>query len=89
MKIKSLIPMQVSIGPERVVTVDTLRGSVRPVIISGSRGQVLRSIKSAAAYIEALRERGVSIIPVILSDEDPSDKLAALKSEFRYGTLKF
>ena len=75
--------MQVRIGGERVVTLGTIRGSVRPVLISGSRSQVQRSIKAAGPYIESLRDRGISVIPLPTSEDEPGDKLAALKAEFR------
>lgn len=76
--------MQVSMGQDRVITIDTLRGSVRPVIVSGTKGQVSRSIKAAGPYLEALRERGISVVPLVLSEDDPGKKLTALKAEFRW-----
>lgn len=70
-------------GSERVVTLEALRGSVRPVIVSGTKGQVSRAVKNAAPFIDSLRQRGVSVIPLPVSDVDASSKLAALKADFR------
>ena len=78
--------MQVKIGKDRLVTLGALRGSTRPVIITGSKGQVTRILKAAEPFADALQERGISVIPVKVSEEDPSAKLAALKEEFRYAT---
>ena len=75
--------MQVTIGANRVVTLEAIRGSVRPIVISGSKGQVSRAIKNALPYVDSLRQRGVSVIPIPVSEVDPSSKLAALKEEFR------
>lgn len=74
---------QVKIGKDRLVTLGALRGSTRPVIVTGSKGQVTRAVKSAEPFIDALQERGISVIPVKVSEEDPSAKLAALKETFR------
>ena len=71
------------IGKDRLVTLGALRGSTRPVIVTGSKGQVAKTLKAVEPFIEALQERGISIIPVKVSEEDSSAKLAALKEEFR------
>lgn len=75
--------MQVKIGKDRLVTLGALRGSTRPVIVTGSKGQVAKTLKAAEPFMDALQERGISIVPVKVSEEDPSAKLAALKEEFR------
>lgn len=71
-------------GLNRVVTLEALRGSVRPVIISGSKGQVSKAVKNALPYVDSLRQRGISVVPLPVTDIDSSSKLAALKEEFRY-----
>ena len=81
--LSSCLILQVKLGSERVVTLEALRGSVRPVIVSGSKGQVSRAVKNAAPYIESLRQRGISVIPLPVNDVDSSTKLAALKESFR------
>lgn len=60
-----------------------LRGSTRPVIVTGSKGQVTRTLKGAEPYEDALQERGISIVPVKVSEEDPAAKLAAVKEQLR------
>ena len=77
------ISLQVRIGKDRLVTLGALRGSTRPVIIAGSKGQVSKTLKAAEPFVDALQERGISIIPVKISEEDSSAKLAALKEQFR------
>lgn len=80
---------QVKLGEDRVVTVDTLRGTTRPVLVTGTKGQVSRAIKAAGPLIDALRTRGLCVIPLVLSEDDPSAKLAALKAEFRWVSTLF
>ena len=74
--------VQVKLGKDRLVTLEALRGSTRPVIVTGSKGQVSRALNSAQPYLDSLRERGVNCIPVRVTEDDPSAKLAALKQEF-------
>lgn len=57
------------------------RGSTRPVIVAGSKGQVARALTAAEPYIEQLRERGVSVVPIIMNDDDPQERLRRLKLE--------
>lgn len=67
---------------ERVIPLAAFRGTTRPVIIAGSRTQISRALAGAEPFREALRERGVSVIPIELSAEDAGDKLRQLKAEF-------
>lgn len=74
---------QVSLGSgERVIPLAAFRGSTRPVIIAGSRSQISRALAGAEPFREALRERGVSVIPIEVSAEDAGEKLRQLKAEF-------
>lgn len=78
--------LQVSLGGgERVIPLAAFRGTTRPVILAGSRGQLSRALAGAEPYREALRERGVSIIPIQLSAEDADERLRKLKAEFSGG----
>jgi len=79
----AVLVLQVKLGKDRLVTLEALRGTTRPVIVTGSKGQVNRALKAAEPFLDALRERGVSVIPVRVTEDDPSAKLAALKQEFR------
>jgi len=74
---------QVRMGPERVVPLARLRGQVRPVLLAGSAGYVNRALRAAEAHRGALAARGVALVPLVLSDEDPQAKLQALKAQFR------
>ena len=43
--------------------------------------QVARALEGAEQYKDALRERGVSVLPVILSQDDAQERLRRLKIE--------
>jgi hypothetical protein len=61
------------------------RGTTRPVIIAGSRGKLSQALAGAEPFQEALRERGVSVVPLQMSEDDAAEKLRALKAEFGGG----
>ena len=46
--------------------------------------QVQRTLKAAAPFVDALRERGVRVVTIPIGS-GRADQLAALKSEFRCG----
>lgn len=77
--------LQVSLGGERVLPLAAFRGTTRPVIIAGTRTQLSRALAGAEPFQEALRERGVSVVPVQLAGEDAGEKLRQLKAEFAGG----
>ncbi|KAI7840112.1 hypothetical protein COHA_006153 [Chlorella ohadii] len=79
---ESLGRLLVSLSADRVIPLAAFRGTTRPVILAGSRGQLNRTLAGAEPYREALRERGVSIVPIQLSAEDADEKLRRLKAEF-------
>lgn len=58
-----------------------LRGTTRPVILAGSKGQVTRALTAAEPYQGALRARGVTLVPVIINPDDPQERLRRLKAE--------
>ena len=74
-----------SLGGERVLPLAAFRGTTRPVIIAGTRTQLSRALAGAEPFQEALRERGVSVVPVQLAGEDAGEKLRQLKAEFAGG----
>lgn len=63
----------------------SFRGTVRPVLLAGTKGQIQKAVKAAEPFKEALRERGVSVVALPTTDDDFNDKLQALKQEFRCG----
>jgi hypothetical protein len=74
---------QVSLGGgDRVIPLAAFRGTTRPVIVAGTRTQLSRALAGAEPFREALRERGVSVVPIQLAGQDPGEKLRALKAEF-------
>ncbi len=77
--------VQVKVGSERVVPVAKFRGSTRPVLIAGSKGQILRTLQAAKPFISELRLRGVSVIPLESDAADFTQTLKSLKQEFKYG----
>ncbi|PRW20574.1 LOW PSII ACCUMULATION chloroplastic [Chlorella sorokiniana] len=79
---ESLGRLLVSLSSDRVIPLAAFRGTTRPVILAGSRGQLNRALAGAEPFREALRERGVSIVPIQLSAEDADEKLRRLKAEF-------
>ena len=60
-----------------------LRGRIRPVIVAGTSAFVSKAMTEAEPYKKALRDRGVSLLPLRLQAADPSSSLASLKSEFK------
>lgn len=75
-----------SLSADRVIPLAAFRGTTRPVILAGSRGQLNRALAGAEPFREALRERGVSVVPIQLSAEDADEKLRRLKAEFGSGS---
>ena len=68
------------VSPSRTLPLARLRGVIRPVVVAGSRGHIMRSLKAARSYYEPLRERGICIIPLVtLEGPDPAEKIRALK----------
>ncbi|EFJ44781.1 acetylglucosaminyltransferase [Volvox carteri f. nagariensis] len=79
--------LQIDLGNDRVLPLLKFRGQVRPVIVAGTRSFVERAIKEADSQYINLRDRAVSVIPVIfesapVGDVDPEIKLRALRKEF-------
>ncbi|GIL43550.1 hypothetical protein Vafri_1251 [Volvox africanus] len=79
--------LQVDLGNDRVLPLLKFRGQVRPVIVAGTRTFVERAIKEADSQYINLRDRAVSVIPVIFDsapgEVDPEAKLRALKRDFQ------
>lgn len=80
--------LQIDLGGDRVIPLLKFRGQVRPVIVAGSRSFVDKALKEADSSYLNLRDRAVSIIPVVFdkpsgpAEVDPEEKLRALKREF-------
>ncbi|KAK9909916.1 hypothetical protein WJX75_009447 [Coccomyxa subellipsoidea] len=73
----------VQMGADREVPLASFRGAARPVLLAGSSGYISRALKASELHRTELRLRGISVIPLVLSSKDPSEKLRALKAEFR------
>lgn len=84
---ETLAALQVTLSPGRTVPLAAFRGTTRPVIITGSKGQITKALASAEPFKQELRARGISLVPVILSDEDPGEKLRRLKAELAAESL--
>ncbi|KAG2448651.1 hypothetical protein HYH02_006008 [Chlamydomonas schloesseri] len=85
--------LQVDLGKDRVLPLLKFRGQVRPVIVAGSRTFVEKAIKEAEGQYLNLRDRAVSVVPIIFEkaesvELDPEDKLRLLKKEFAKETGK-
>ena len=79
---EQLASLQVTLGPGRQVPLAAFRGTTRPVIVTGSKGQVAKALATAEPFREDMRARGVSIVPVVLRDaQDPGERLRRLKEE--------
>ncbi|CAG9463674.1 unnamed protein product [Pedinophyceae sp. YPF-701] len=75
--------LQVELPGGRTVALSRLRGNSRPVVLAGSRADVLRATRGAQKYKQALQDRGIVLVPVIFgSEDDPSTRLEALRSDF-------
>ncbi len=80
---EALSRLLVKLSGGRLLPLIRFRGAVRPVIVAGDRSFVDRAVKAAEEQKAALRERGVSIVPVVYgSESDPEEKLRALKREW-------
>ena len=75
--------LQIKIGSEKIVPVAKFRGSTRPVLIAGSKGQIQKTLQGAKPYISELRNRGVSVIPLESDSADFTKALKSLKQEFK------
>jgi tetratricopeptide (TPR) repeat protein len=84
---EKLAALQVNLGPGRTVPLAAFRGSTRPIILTGSKGQINKALASAEPFRQELRLRGVSLVPVVFSEEDPGEKLRKLKAEIAAETL--
>jgi len=78
-----LAVLKVRVGSDRVVPVAKFRGSTRPVLIAGSKGQISRTLQAAKPFISELRLRGVSVIPLESDAADFTQTLKSLKQEFK------
>lgn len=78
---EKLATLQVNLGPGRTVPLAAFRGSTRPIILTGSKGQINKALASAEPFRQDLRLRGISLVPVVFSEEDPGEKLRRLKVE--------
>lgn len=59
----------------------TLQQNCRLLIFAGSRRYVQEMVYMSDSVYPQLRERGVSILPIILEDKDIRDEMDALKVE--------
>ena len=81
--------LQINLGKGRVLPLLRFRGQIRPVIIAGSNAFVDKTLKEADKYLLGLQERGVSLVPIVLSTSrdvvvvDPNEKIRALKRELQ------
>lgn len=85
---ESLGRLQIDLGGGRVVPLARFRGSVRPVILAGSRGFINKCMREVGPYKKDLIARGVSLVPVLLSEVDPEAKIRALKAEMSGDSTK-
>ncbi|GAX77479.1 hypothetical protein CEUSTIGMA_g4923.t1 [Chlamydomonas eustigma] len=82
--------LQVDLGNGRVFPLLRFRGMVRPFLLAGSKAFVDKAMREAEPYVNKLRQRGVSVIPLVLTEKnggkkelDPDAKILALKKEFQ------
>ncbi|CAD7695268.1 unnamed protein product [Ostreobium quekettii] len=81
---EALGALQVRTAASRVMPLARLRGTVRPVVVAGTKSQIARVLKAARPLREELQDRGVCVIPVITTDAaEPADKIKALKQKLQ------
>ncbi|GMH35910.1 hypothetical protein BSKO_03778 [Bryopsis sp. KO-2023] len=86
---EALADLQVQLGSDKILPLYRLRGSVRPVIILGNKTHIQKSLRAARQYYAELKERGVSVIPVVSTDVDPAAKLRAVKQQLKGSSKGF
>ncbi|KAK9816632.1 hypothetical protein WJX72_003075 [[Myrmecia] bisecta] len=79
---ESLARLQIQLNNDRVVPLAKFRGTRRPVLLAGNRSYVARAMKAAEPFREQLATRGVALVPIYLSEEDPDEQIRALRAEF-------
>ena len=84
---EALARLTVALADGRVVPLAKLRGNARPVLVSGPRASLARTLTDAEPYRLDLEARGVRIVPVETGAADPDGALRALKAELRAGEL--
>jgi len=84
---EKLATLRVNLGPKRTVPLAAFRGSTRPIILTGSKGQINKALASAEPFRQELRSRGISLVPVVFSQEDPGEKIRKLKAELAAESL--
>lgn len=77
--------LQVGTGTDRVLSLASFRGAVRPVLVAGSKSYLAKVAAAAEPYRADLQERAVSLVLLPLDVDDPEAKLKALKQKFRCG----
>lgn len=81
---EDLARLQVEVSRQRVVPLVKLRGFCRPIVIAGSKTYVDRCVKSARPYEPELRQRGITLVPVVFSFEDSAkSKLKEIREELQ------
>jgi tetratricopeptide (TPR) repeat protein len=78
---EALATLQIKVGPGRVLPLAAFRGTTRPVIVTGTRGQVNKALREAEPLKSELRARGVSIIAIVLNEDDSGERLRRLREE--------
>lgn len=69
---ETLSRLPVRLANNRTVELSALRENTRPVIIAGTAENVERSIRASQIYREDLLKRGVLIIPLVWSKNNPT-----------------
>lgn len=64
--------LRISLANGRALRLRDLRGTVRPVVVAGTRAQVDAALAAAAAVREELTARGVVVVAAPVFDPDPA-----------------
>ena len=79
----ALLQVSPSPGSDMSVPLASFRGTYRPIIVAGSKGQVKKSLARAAGFKKDFIERGIVVVPVIINSEDVDEKLQQLRKEMK------
>eukprot|EP00898_Chlorokybus_atmophyticus_P002497 jgi/Chlat1/3248/Chrsp22S03517 len=76
--------LKVELTTGKVISLEQLRGSARVLLLAGDYNYVKQALDAAEQYKDALVERGVTIVPLVLPPNAPQTKELAVTDDKRW-----